>query len=251
MAVMLGEMEFVERALAEYPGCATARVGHQGYPPVPSQAGGTIYRWKLPARTPHELATLISHQAIYQRLMQETLPVERFALACAAGDEESARAMHGEDASRMTELVEVHPDLLAEAAWSNRPAAVRLLLQLGFPVDEAGGTDGSPLNRACICGYVDVAQLLIAHGASLTQRNVYGGVPLTACIWGSLNFRAHDGDNPATAEALLSAGAPLPDAPAGSPEVQEVLRRLLPTHDLQTRSANGTKYSDPDSRDKP
>jgi hypothetical protein len=173
----------------------------------------------------------LGHSAIYQRLMQETPPVERFALACAAGDHESARAMLADDPNRLAELVEVHPELLAEAAWSNRLAAVRLLLQMGFPVDEAGGTDGSPLNRACIRGYVDIARELIAHGASLTQRNVYGGVPLTACIWGSLNFRAQDGDYSATAEALLSAGDSLPEALAGSPEVQEVLRRRLPPHD--------------------
>jgi ankyrin repeat protein len=125
----------------------------------------------------------------------------------------------------LSELVEVHPELLAESAWSNRLAAVRLLLEIGFPLDEAGGTEGSPLNRASICGYIDIVRLLIAHGASLTQHNVYGGVPLTACIWGSLNFRAHDGDYPATAEALLAAGAPVPDALGGSREVQEVLRR--------------------------
>jgi hypothetical protein len=231
MAVVLGDMGLVERALAEHSGCATMRAGQQGYPPVPSQEGGTIYQWKLPAKTPQELAALLGHSAIYQRLMQETPPVERFALACAAGDHESARAMLADDPNRIAELVEVHPELLAEAAWSNRLAAVRLLLQMGFPVDEAGGTDGSPLNRACIRGYVDIARELIAHGASLTQRNVYGGVPLTACIWGSLNFRAQDGDYSATAEALLSAGDSLPEALAGSPEVQEVLRRRLPPHD--------------------
>jgi ankyrin repeat protein len=236
MAIMLGDMGLVERALAEHPGSATTRLGQQDYPPVPSQAGGTIYQWKLPAKTPHELATLLGHQVIYQRLIEETPSVERFALACAAGDEESARAMLADDSSRLNELADIHPELLAEAAWSNRLAAVRLLLQLDFPVDEAGGTDGSPLNRACICGYVEIARLLIAHGASLTQRNVYGGVPLTACIWGSLNFRAYDGDYPATAEALLSAGAALPDAPAGSPEVQEVLHRRLAARDSQVRS---------------
>jgi ankyrin repeat protein len=239
MAIMLGDMELVERALAEHPGCATTRIGQQGYPPVPSQAGGTIYQWKLPAKTPHELATLLGHQEIYQRLMRETPPVERFALACTAGDEGSARAMLADDSSRLIELVEVHPELLAEAAWSNRLPAVRLLLQLGFPVDEAGGTDGSPLNRACIRGYGDVARLLIAHGASLTQRNVYGGDPLAACIWGSLNFRAHDGDYSATAEVLLAAGAPLPDTPSGSPAVQELLRRRLPVHNSQANFHRG------------
>jgi ankyrin repeat protein len=225
MAIMLGDLPLVERALAEHPGCATVRVGQPGYPPVPSEAGGTIYQWKLPAKTPHELATSLGNRAIYERLMHETPSVEKLALACAVGDEPTARAMLAERPSQMLELVEAHPELLAEAAWSNRLAAVRLLLDLGFPVDEAGGTDGSPLNRACICGYVEIVRLLVAHGASLTEHNVYGGVPLTACIWGSLNFRAHDGDYPATAKALVDAGAPLPDALRGSPEVQEVLRR--------------------------
>jgi hypothetical protein len=225
MAVLLGDMELVERALAEHPGCAAARVGHPGYPPVPTEAGGAIYQWKLPAKTPHELAALLGHHAIYERLMQETPPVEKFALACATGDEAAARAMLANDANCLAELVDLHPEALAEAAWSNRLAAVRLLVQLGFPVDEAGGTEGTPLSRACICGYAAVARLLIAHGASLTQRNVYGGDPLGACLWGSLNFRAHDGDYAATAEALLAAGAPLPETPAGSPDVQEVLRR--------------------------
>jgi ankyrin repeat protein len=157
--------------------------------------------------------------------MLETPEVEKLALACAVGDETSARAMLAAVPSRMAELLETHPELLAEAAWSNRHDAVRLLLELGFPVDEAGGTDGSPLNRACICGYVEIVRLLLAHGASLVERNIYGGVPLTACMWGSLNFRACDGDYAATAKALLDAGAPLPDTPGGSPEVQEVLRR--------------------------
>ena len=169
MAIMLGDLELVERALAEHPGCATVRVGQQGYAPVPSQAGGTIYQWKLPAKTPHELATLLGHQVIYQRLMQETPSVEQFSLACAVGDEPTARTMLADNPSRLAELVEVHPELLAEAAWSNRLAAVRLLLELGFPVDEAGGTDGSPLNRACICGSIEIVRLLIAHGASLSS----------------------------------------------------------------------------------
>jgi ankyrin repeat protein len=228
MAIMMGDLELVERALAEHPGCATKRAGQPDYPPVPSEAGGTIYQWKLPAKTPHELATALGHLVIYERLMQETPSVEKLALACAVGDEPTVRTMLADSPTRWAELVEVHPELLAEAAWSNRLAAVRLLLGLGFPVDEAGGTDGSPLNRACICGYAEIVRLLIAHGASLVQRNVYGGVPLTACIWGSLNFRAHDGDYAATAEALLAAGAPLPDALGGSPEVQEVLRRHMP-----------------------
>jgi ankyrin repeat protein len=128
----------------------------------------------------------------------------------------------------MADLVDAHPELLADAAWSGRVEAVRLLLELGFPVDESGGTDGSPLNRACVCGSVEIVRLLVEHGASLTLRNVYGGVPLTACIWGSLNFRAHDGDYAATARILIDAGAPLPEAPGGSPEVQEVLRQHRP-----------------------
>ena len=68
-------------------------------------------------------------------------------------------------------------------------------------------------------------KLLLSRGASVTVRNVYGGTPIQACAWGSLNFRDDRGDYGATADALLAAGSTVPETATGSDAVAEVLRR--------------------------
>ncbi|MGH9648106.1 MAG: ankyrin repeat domain-containing protein, partial [Bryobacteraceae bacterium] len=56
--------------------------------------------------------------------------------------------------------------------------------------------------------------------------NDYKVTPLNWAMHGSQNgWHRESGDYPATVEALLSAGARLPDAPGGTDAVQEVLRR--------------------------
>jgi hypothetical protein len=99
------------------------------------------------------------------------------------------------------------------------------MLDAGFPVDETGGGDGTPLDRAAIRGDVEIVKLLLSRGASVTTKNVYGGTPVQACAWGSLNFRDRQGDYPATAEALLTAGSPVPPTAGGSEPVAAVMRR--------------------------
>jgi hypothetical protein len=200
-------------------------VGEPGYPPVPVGAAGSIYQWELPAKTPHEVAAKLGHWPVYELLMGKAPPIEKFAFACAAGDESTVQAMLAERPDLMKELVERNPKLLAEAAWGNNLNAVRVMLDAGFPVDETGGGEGTALDRASIRGYVDIVRLLLSRGASLTLRNAYGGPPLGACGWGSLNFRDRCGDYPATAEVLIAAGATVPENAAGSEEVAAVMRR--------------------------
>jgi ankyrin repeat protein len=101
---------------------------------------------------------------------------------------------------------------------------VRLLLDLDFPVDETGGGEGTALDRAAIRGDVEIVKLLLSRGASVKLRNCYGGTPIQACVWGSLNFRDRRGDYAATADALMAAGSVLPDK-LGSDVVAAVLRR--------------------------
>jgi hypothetical protein len=72
---------------------------------------------------------------------------------------------------------------------------------------------------------VEIVKLLLSRGASVTVQNVYGGTPLRACVWGSLNFRDRRGDYAATAEALIAAGSEVPETAAGSDDLKEVLRR--------------------------
>jgi len=225
MAAALGDADLAAALLEEDPECALARVGEPGYPPVPVGAAGSIYQWELPAKTPHEVAAKSGHWPVYELLMGRTPPVEKFAYECAHGDEAVVRSMLAAQPGLMAEVVKKYPKLLAEVAWMNNLTGVRVMLDAGFPVDETGGGDGTPLDRAVIRGYVDIAKLLLSRGASLTTRNVYGGDPLRACMWGSLNFRDKAGDYPATVEALIATGAEIPDTAGGSEAVAEVLRR--------------------------
>jgi len=202
-----------------------ARVGEPGYPPVPVGAAGSIYQWELPAKTPHEVAAKLGHFHVYELLMGKTPDLEKFAFAAAHGDESQARAMLAANPALMNELLAKYPKLLADVAWINNLQGVRFLLDAGFPVDETGGGEGTALDRASIRGYVDIVKLLLSRGASVTLKNAYGGPPLGACAWGSLNFRDPKGDYVETAKALIGAGAKVPETAGGSDEVAAVMRR--------------------------
>jgi len=225
MAAALGDVDLAAALIEEDPDCVAARVGEPGYPPVPVGAAGSIYQWELPAKTPHEVAAKLGHWPVHELLMGETPAIDKFAFACDHGDEATARAMLADQPSLIGELIGKFPKLLADSAWANQLDGVRVLLDAGFPVDETGGGEGTALDRASIRGYVDIVKLLLSRGASVTLKNAYGGTPLGACMWGSLNFRDARGDYPATAEALIAGGAKVPETAGGSEAVAAVLRK--------------------------
>ena len=225
MAAALGDADLAAALIEEDPECVAARVGEPGYPPVPVGAAGSIYQWELPAKTPHEVAAKLGHWPVYELLMGKTPVLEQFAFAAAHGNEPAARSMLAEQPGLMNELLAKYPKLLADVAWGNNLSAATFLLDAGFPVDETGGGEGTALDRASIRGYVPIVKLLLSRGASVTLKNAYGGEPLGACMWGSLNFRDPRGDYPATAETLIAAGAKVPATAGGSEAVAAVLLR--------------------------
>lgn len=127
--------------------------------------------------------------------------------------------------------------LLARAARRNDLPTIKRLLAAG--VDVNATLDVPPLHAACYAGHLAAAQLLYESGASLTQKNAYGGTPLGTCIYGSQDCCDEQG-GPGTLSAeeipardyadltawLIERGAQLPDSIRGGSEaVQEVLRR--------------------------
>ncbi|AYG66459.1 MULTISPECIES: ankyrin repeat domain-containing protein [unclassified Rhizobium] len=64
-----------------------------------------------------------------------------------------------------------HPAMLHEAAGENNLRAVRLMLALGLDVDAM--TSRTPLHEAALHGHIDMARLLIEHGADTTIRDPY------------------------------------------------------------------------------
>lgn len=79
-------------------------------------------------------------------------------------------------------------------------AAMRLLLAAGADANFDAALYGSPLHYACRCGYLDMAALLLWHGASVRLEDVDG--------WTPLHYAAYNGRLDC-AELLFKHGAPI------------------------------------------
>ncbi|HET7560026.1 MAG TPA: ankyrin repeat domain-containing protein [Limnochordia bacterium] len=228
MACALGDVELARRVLDADPDCITARIGDGGYPPVPDAPGGHIYFYKLaPGHTPHQVATRLAPQAVYDLLMARSPAVQRLLAACDRADAAAVRRLLAETPDLLTKLDPDQRGAMAAAAWENRLEAVRVMLDAGFDPHWEGAERSTPLERAAWHGFADVVGLLLERDPKppLEHRNQYGATPLGMCLHGSQHSWRKDGDHAAVAEMLIAAGAALPDRISGSDAVAAVLRR--------------------------
>ncbi|MEP7324576.1 MAG: ankyrin repeat domain-containing protein [Gemmatimonadota bacterium] len=63
------------------------------------------------------------------------------------------------------------------AAWYNRAAAVRLLIEKGATIEAENRTGFAPLTHAAEAGSLDAARILLANGANPTHANGEGLTP--------------------------------------------------------------------------
>jgi ankyrin repeat protein len=195
-------------------------------------------------RTAYAIARRLGHletaAALRSRGASDSLPErDRFAIACAAGDLRTARDLVARDPDLLARAVAEDAALLPEAARLDHRDAVRLMLDLGFPIEAAGGFDleATALNHAALHAHPEMVGLLLARGANPEARNPHGGTALGALSWGSryaippVDTRPRDEaerqrDVVAAAERLIAAGARiLPQHLANaSPLLAELLR---------------------------
>jgi ankyrin repeat protein len=118
--------------------------------------------------------------------------------------------------------------LLMCAAWSQRPAAMKLLLDCGAAVHVSDIYGRTALHYAAKCHSLDCAKLLLSHGADPNVQDANGETPLISALKESggriprllvavgadVNKRTHSGEtalgvcqNARAREALLAAGA--------------------------------------------
>ena len=152
----------------------------------------------------------------------------RLARACAAGDEVTARALAATEPVLVSQLSNADLEELAQAAQDNNTAAVRLMLECGWPVDAGRAT---PLHWAAFHGNVEMARAILGHEPPLEHPDPdYQATPMGWACHGSENgWHRQTGDYGAVVEELLRAGAKPPAKVAGNAAVREALRR----HGLQ------------------
>jgi ankyrin repeat protein len=160
---------------------------------------------------------------------------ERFLSACLRRDQAGARQLIAEDPGLVDRLTEDERGAIELAAERGDTEAVRLMADLGFPLDARRGDHGSTaLHAAAYSGSAETVRLLLARGADIEARDsTWDSTPLEWAKVGS-GYRPQTSPDPdwaATVRILLDAGASTEsfelspdDLKPASAEVADILR---------------------------
>lgn len=218
LAAALGDVETARGLLDADPACIRLRVNDQWFPMTNPRAGGTIYQWTLGAHvSPHQAARRFDHGGVLELLLQRSPPDVLLIDACWMADEARVQAIRADHPDLVTALSERDRREVAHAARENRTAAVRLMLESGWPVDATGQHRATALHWAAFHGNAEMTDVILRFGPRLEVTDAdFNATPLGWAIHGSEHgWHARTGDYGATVEALRAAGAtrPAPEAP--------------------------------------
>lgn len=144
--------------------------------------GRTPYQWAELGGDASLAAYLVSRGAT----VTELTDVDRLARAIGEGKEDQAKALAAGDPTLVSRTQSAHPAILHEAAGENQRAQVALMLSLGFDVNRM--TSRTPLHEAALHGHVEMAKLLLDHGANAMARDPYHHAPPIG--WAEYNGKA-------------------------------------------------------------
>jgi ankyrin repeat protein len=160
--------------------------------------------------------------------------VDRLIAACARNDAAAASAIAEREPQLVQELLAEGGRLLAEFAGTNNDEGVRMLLDLGVPVNAP--YDGDPyfgipkdstaLHVAAWKAWPKTVKLLIERGANVNAQDAKGRTPLMLAVKACVDSYWTNRRSPESVEALLCAGASVSgvDFPCGYAEVDALLQ---------------------------
>ena len=139
--------------------------------------------------TPYQAALRAGDRPIAEYLLQHGAKplaldaAETFALACIAGRRDEVRARLADDPALLEKLGrQGRADMLHRAVDRNQRDGVRLILELGVPIDEmipGSGLDRTVLHNAAGWGGVEKVRFLLDLGADPSLRDpTYGATPI-------------------------------------------------------------------------
>ncbi|MBV7380781.1 ankyrin repeat domain-containing protein [Maritimibacter dapengensis] len=134
---------------------------------------------------------------------------DRFVAACARADADMAQEILNERPGLPASLDQDRLRLLPELAEAGARDAVKLMVDLGWPLDVKGGDwNASALNQAVFRGDAELARYLLERGSVWTERHGFGDNVCGTLSWASVNEPHAEGDWPGCASALLDHGMP-------------------------------------------
>jgi ankyrin repeat protein len=162
----------------------------------------------------------------------------KLARACDLGDYDVVTALLARRPNLVQTLSDDERRGLVDAAQNNNTAAVRRMLAAGWPADVRGDNGATPLHIASWLGNVEMVRDLLRHGAPVEVReDEFNLPPLSWSFHGSRHsWRKDEGDYGATVEALLDAGATVPEL-TGELEASEPIREALDRFAQRRRAA--------------
>jgi ankyrin repeat protein len=180
---------------------------HDAGPDAPGPDGRSPYRVAITAGR-DDLAALLSQYGA----RDDATETERLVSACLRADEGAVRGLLAADPGLPGRMTEAElGGAAALAAQTGGTAALRLMLDAGFPVNARDGDDGgTPLHAAAYSGSAGAVRFLLDRGADLEARDTtWDSAPL---IWAMVGSGEQPGDDAdadwvATVRILLEAGA--------------------------------------------
>jgi hypothetical protein len=135
------------------------------------------------------VARKFGHADTAELIVSALSPKARLIDSLWCGDSEHVRRELDRHSAALKDLEPHEHSLLAAAAWWYRPDSMRLKLEAGFDPHAEGAHRSTPLDRASFHGYADIVAMLLSLDPDppLLHQNEFGGVPLGACIYGSLS----------------------------------------------------------------
>jgi ankyrin repeat protein len=169
-------------------------------------------------QTPYQFALLFGQPEVAALLRGTEInfalsPEDAFVAACARGDHEEAMKQLSETPDLVQRLSEMQLKQLPNLAAQGNFAAVKTMVEAGWPVKVRGGDwNASALNLAVYLGDAEMAEFLLDHGADWQEKHGFGGNVMGTLGYASVNNAEEfgQGDWLGCAKVLVVHGMPLP-----------------------------------------